>query len=144
MSAQMEIRIANRIPEIEQVCEKIEDFGKSIGLDQKFIFALHLALDEILTNIISYGYDDKKTHEIIVNLAIDKGSLVMEIEDDAHPFNPDQAPQPDLDTPLQQRKIGGLGIYLVKNLMDSLHYESSHGKNKLTLMKQIKKDDASN
>ena len=130
------IQIENQIPDIEKVCNQIEQFGKTYNIDQKVIFALHLALDEILTNIISYGYEDDDNHQIDVRLKLSKDRMIVEIEDDGKPFHPNQAPSPDIDKPLHERKIGGLGLYLVNNLMNSVDYKSQNGKNILTLVKK--------
>jgi len=137
MSYKIEISIKNKIPEIEHVCDSVAKFGNSHSLSQKIIFALHLALDEILTNIISYGYEDKKEHIIDICLSLRQRELSLEIEDDSKPFNPSDAPKPDINKPLEERKIGGLGIYLVENLMDDLEYKTHNGKNLLILRKKI-------
>ncbi|MCK4688879.1 MAG: ATP-binding protein [Candidatus Marinimicrobia bacterium] len=137
MNKKIEMSIKNEIPEIKKVCESVAKFGNSNNLPQKIIFSLHLALDEILTNIISYGYEDKKEHKIDIRLSLHQGKLLLEIEDDSKPFNPSNAPTPDVKKPLEERKIGGLGIYLVKNLMDDLEYKTHNGKNLLILRKRI-------
>jgi len=136
MNETVQIQIENQIPAIEKVCNQIENFGRTHNIEQKVIFALHLALDEILTNIISYGYADEDTHQIDVRLQLDQDRMIIEIEDDGKPFHPNQAPTPDIDKPLQERKIGGLGLYLVNNLMNSVDYQSRNGKNILTLVKK--------
>jgi len=131
------IRIQNQIPQIAKVCEGIDDFSKQHLIPDKVVFALHLSLDEILTNIISYGYADGGEHEINVCLETDGENLTLIIQDDSRPFDPTQAPEPDLDKPLENRRIGGLGLYLVKNLMDSIEYASNGAINTLTLKKKL-------
>jgi len=137
MEIKTKISITNQIPEIEKVCDSVSTFGEENGLSTKIIFAFHLALDEILTNIISYGYRDKDEHIIDINLSLQAGALALEILDDSVPFDPSEAPVPDINQPLEERKIGGLGIYLVKNLMDEVEYKSKDGINRLTLKKKF-------
>ncbi|MFA4838239.1 MAG: ATP-binding protein [Candidatus Neomarinimicrobiota bacterium] len=137
MDITTKISIPNQIPEIEKVCDIVSTFGEEKGLPQKIIFAFHLALDEILTNIISYGYRDKDEHIIDIHLSLQAGALALEIIDDSVPFDPSDAPVPDVNQPLEERKIGGLGIYLVKNLMDEVEYKSDNGTNRLTLKKKF-------
>jgi len=137
MDITTKISIVNQIPEIEKVCDFVSGFGEENDLSQKIIFAFHLALDEILTNIISYGYRDKDEHIIDIHLSLQAGALALEILDDSVPFNPSDAPVPDVNQPLEERKIGGLGIYLVKNLMDEVEYKSIDGVNRLTLKKKF-------
>ncbi|HDP68855.1 MAG TPA: ATP-binding protein [Candidatus Marinimicrobia bacterium] len=138
MANLIEIKISNKIPEIEHVCEEITRFSRQYAVPDKDIFTLHLAIDEILTNIISYGYSDKDEHYIEIRYTLEKDYLKLEIIDDSNPFDPADAPEPDVDSNLADRKIGGLGIYLIKNMMDEINYSSKNGKNTLVLTKKCK------
>lgn len=71
-----------------------------------------------MSNVISYGYDDREEHKIIVCLLMQQGKLTVEVENDGRPFNPLDAPEPDIEKPLEERTLGGLGIHLVRNVMD--------------------------
>lgn len=133
---QIELQISNKIPEIEKVCNSITTFSRQHSIDEKIITNLYLAIDELLTNIIRYGYRDEKEHTINIRYSIENELLTLQIEDDSYPFNPNDAPLPDLTADLQNRKIGGLGIYLVKNMMDDVKYITQNGKNILTLTKR--------
>jgi len=132
----IEIQILNQIPEIERVCDAIAEFSRKHTVSDKIIFTLHLALDEILTNIISYGYSDTKDHKIDIRYSFQEDFLKLEITDDSNPYDPANAPEPDVDSSLENRKIGGLGIYLIKNMMDDIKYSSKNGKNTLVLTKK--------
>ncbi|MEW5727205.1 MAG: ATP-binding protein, partial [Pseudomonadota bacterium] len=95
-----------------------------------------LCLDELITNIVSYGYDDERHHDIHVRFRIEGGMLVTEIEDDAKEYNPfTEAPEPDLDAEVDDRRIGGLGVFLVKEFMDRTDYRHDAGRNVTTLWK---------
>jgi sigma-B regulation protein RsbU (phosphoserine phosphatase) len=119
---------------------KVEAFGNSYGLHPKIVFHLTLVLDELITNVISYGYADFDEHPIDVTIALQGDELTIRLEDDSEPFNILEAPEPELNLPLDQRvKPGGLGIHLVKSMVHGIHYERENGKNVLTLHKNISK-----
>jgi anti-sigma regulatory factor (Ser/Thr protein kinase) len=99
---------------------------------------LNIALEEILTNIISYGYTDDREHVIRVRLSVQPGEVKAEVEDDGQPFNPFEAPEVDTAKPLEERAIGGLGIHLVRKLMDGLEYQRQEGKNLLVIKKHLR------
>jgi serine/threonine-protein kinase RsbW len=114
----------------------LSEFGQRHGLPSKVIDHLNLALEEILTNIISYGYTDNREHEIRVSLSAQPGEVRAEVQDDGQPFNPLEVPQPDTTQPLEERAIGGLGIHLVRKLMDGLEYKRQGERNFLTIKKK--------
>ena len=99
-------------------------------------FALNLSLDELLTNTISYGYDDGDSHRIDVAVRMEGSAIVVEISDDAKPFDPADAPQPDTGAMLEDRPIGGLGVHFVRKMMDGFRYSRSGGRNVVTLTKE--------
>jgi len=136
MDTSIAIQIPNKIPEIERVCDAIAEFSRKHAVSDKIIFTLHLALDEILTNIISYGYSDTEEHIIDIRYSLQQDFLKLEITDDSNPYDPSNAPEPDINASLENRKIGGLGIYLIKNMMDDIKYSSENGKNTLVLTKK--------
>lgn len=130
-------KLKNKLSELDTLCQNLERFGESIGLSPKFIFETNLALDELFTNIISYGYSDKKVHTITVEISLQNNELLFRIEDDGLPFNPTEVEEPDLGCSIEECKIGGLGIHLAKNLMDEVCYQRCKEKNILTLKKNI-------
>jgi anti-sigma regulatory factor (Ser/Thr protein kinase) len=95
----------------------------------------NLVLEEFGTNSIKYGYDDANEHWIEVTLCISGGELIVNIIDDGRAFNPLEAPEPQLDIPIEERRVGGLGIYLVRKMSDRMEYVREGGKNRLTLHK---------
>jgi anti-sigma regulatory factor (Ser/Thr protein kinase) len=136
MSDTLEIKLKNKVSELDGVNQTLREFGQRHGLASKVIHDLNLAMEEILTNIISYGYTDNREHEVKVRLSAQLGEVSVEIEDDGQPFNPLEAPEPDITKPLEERKIGGLGIHLVRKLMDSLEYKRQGARNLLTIKKK--------
>ena len=125
---------------------KIEAFGAANGLHGKVTFHLTLVLDELITNIIDYGYADFDEHPINVSIGLDGNMLTVRLEDDSEPFNILEAPEPELDVPLEerQRPIGGMGIHLVKSMVHDIQYVREGGKNVLTLSKDISKSCSEN
>ena len=130
--------LKSKLSELDALCQKLEKFGQSMGLSQKCIFEANLALVELFTNIISYGYDDKNEHTIRITITFQNDELVFNIEDDGIPFNPTEVESPDLECTIEECRIGGLGIHLAKNLMDEVCYQRCNDKNILTLRKNIK------
>jgi anti-sigma regulatory factor (Ser/Thr protein kinase) len=96
-----------------------------------------LAIEELVTNCIKYGYDDAGDHTITVVLSMDDKDLTIVVIDDGHPFDPLAAPQPDLFLQVDDRPIGGLGIHLLRRLADHMAYERRDGSNRLTLTKRM-------
>ena len=131
-------KLKSNLSELDALCQKLEKFGQSMGLSQKCIFEANLALDELFTNIISYGFDDKNEHTIRITISLQNDELVFNIEDDGMPFNPTEVESPDLECTIEECRIGGLGIHLAKNLMDEVCYQRCNDKNVLTLRKNIK------
>ena len=130
--------LKSNLAELETLCQQMEKFGQLLGLTKKCIFEINLALDELFTNIISYGFADDDEHMIRVTLTPQNKTLCLSIEDDGLPFNPIDAKEPDLECTVEDCKIGGLGIHLIRNLMDDICYERCGDKNVLTLKKSIK------
>jgi serine/threonine-protein kinase RsbW len=129
--------LKNDLAELDRLCQNCESIGESIGMSKKMIFEMNLALDELFTNIISYGYKDDKEHIIKVNINAENNELLMRIEDDGIPFDPVMAEEPDLECRIEECKIGGLGIHLIKKLMDEVRYERVNDVNILYLKKKI-------
>ena len=130
-------KLKSNLSELDKLCEHLDSFGQLMGLSKKCIFEINLALDELFTNIISYGFPDDDEHVIEVTITPQNETLCMCIEDDGVPFNPVEAKKPDLECTVDDCKIGGLGIHLIRNLMDDICYERCGKKNKLTLKKNI-------
>jgi len=131
--------LKSNLSELDNLCRHLETFGQKTGLSKKFVFEVNLVLDELFTNIISYGFDDGCEHVIKVTITPENGGLCLYIEDDGKPFNPVEFEVPDVSCSIEECKIGGLGIHIIRKLMDDICYERCEDKNILKLKKGIAK-----
>ena len=136
MNKEVEIKLTNRLSELDGFNQNLAEFGLRHGLSPKIMHDLNLALEEILINVISYGYTDEREHEISVRLNVNNRELKAEVEDDGNAFNPLEARTPDTTQSLEERTIGGLGIHLVRKLMDSVEYRRLGNRNLLVMKKK--------
>ncbi len=136
----LDISLTNDLRELAVVAGEVDAFCARHGIAPAIAYAVNLSLDELLTNTISYGYEDDGQHDIDIALRLEDGVIVVEISDDGVPFEPASAPVPDTDAPLQARPIGGLGIFLVGRMMDSFEHRYSDGRNIVTLTKRAQKE----
>jgi phosphoserine phosphatase RsbU/P len=135
--ALLEFTLTNRAAELQRLAMEVERFAQSHRIPEPDLHTLSLALDEVVTNTISYGYDDQAPHEIRVRLTLADGRLSAEVEDDGRPFNPLTAPPPDLTGTVEERPVGGLGVHLVRSLMEQVDYRRESGKNHLIMSKRL-------
>jgi len=96
-----------------------------------------LAIEELVTNCIKYGYADAHEHRIAIELKYTVGELTMIVTDDGQRFNPLDRPEPDVNLPVEDRPIGGLGIHLLRKMADHIDYAWVNGHNRLTLHKKL-------
>ncbi len=131
------LRLQNRLLELDRIADAVEAFGEAHRLSPKLRYQIRLVLDELLTNTITYGYGAEGGHVIEVAMTQEGGTLRFMLEDDARPFDPLSAKAPDTASPADDRRIGGLGIHLVRTIMDRVAYERVGEKNRLILEKDI-------
>ena len=132
------ISITNAPGELVRVSELADRFAAANQLSQDVAADLHVALDEVLTNIIKYGYADEQTHEISIRLTVEDDVLVAEIEDDGRSFDPLTVPEPAVHAPLRERRVGGVGIHFVRKLMHEVSYRRIADRNRLVFSKRLK------
>ncbi|MDD9991252.1 MAG: ATP-binding protein [Rhodospirillales bacterium] len=139
----LEISVTNDLRGISSAASRIDAFCTAHGLASGISFDVTLAVDELVTNTIGYGYDDDGEHRIDLALRVEGGALTVEIADDGRAFDPLQAPEPDMSAPMEDRAGGGLGIYLVRKTMDTVAYRRENGRNVVTLTKSAMPGEAS-
>lgn len=138
----IEFPLANDLREIARVAARIDEFCSVRGVASEIAYAVNLAIDELLTNTISYGYDDEDPHRIEVIVRREGETLVVVIVDDGAAFDPTQMPDPDVEAPLEEREDGGLGLLLVNQMMDSVDYQRRAGCNVVTLTKNRTREES--
>jgi anti-sigma regulatory factor (Ser/Thr protein kinase) len=128
---------ANDRSEIRRLSDVVERFGAECRLSDDHLVALNLILDEMVSNVIKYGYDDGQHHQIKVEVVVEPSLMTIEVEDDGKPFNPLEAPPPDFTVPIEQRRIGGLGVFIVRTMVDDVAYKREGNRNILTMKKRL-------
>jgi len=129
MPDNLDTTIPNSLKALSSFMNEVDRFLAPTDLETKIKKHVSIILEEALSNIINYGYDDDKEHTIDVRMAIGEDEVALRIEDDGKPFNPLTVPRLDKSQPPLERKKGGLGIHLVRNLMRSMTYSWRDGKN---------------
>lgn len=132
---QTSVRINNKIEEMPKVIQFFEDFAFRNDMTTVATQKFNIVLDELLNNIISYGFNDPEEHEIEVKFQLKYLRLIITIEDDGIPFNPFRNESPDIKLAIDERKLGGLGVHIVKNLVDEYAYIRQANKNIINLVK---------
>jgi len=133
----------SNLSELKSLNQHIVDFGRDTGLSETIIPEINICLDELFTNIVSYGFKDDLGHKIKFTMKVDDNILIVSIEDDGEPFNPLEKKAVKLPADVMTAKIGGLGIHITRELMDKIDYERKRGKNKVTITKIIEANGAS-
>ena len=141
MSAdRLNFKVANRLSEIAPLAGRVSAFCAERRVSESVAFRINLAIEELLTNTIKYGYADQGAHEIVIELQQSGDRVTVEIVDDGKPFDLTQVPTPDLDAPVEQRAIGGLGLHFVRTMMDEVRYCRDGSRNRVTLVKRTTSD----
>ena len=135
----MNVVVANDISELDRLHRSVCQFCSEHGLSSAIEGDLNLALEEIVVNVIRYGHPEGGKHEIVVWLSLEQDCVIGTVEDDGVPFNPLEAPEPDLESPIETRRIGGRGIHLVKHITDGLEYRRHEGRNRLVIRKHLER-----
>ena len=137
MNLVAEYRLSNTPAESRQIESWIQSFAEVAQLSPAARNAFDHALVEWITNVISYAYDDVREHGIDVRFLTAPGQARVEVEDDGREFNPLARPPVDTHAPLEQRAVGGLGIHMIRQMMDSVEYRRDAGRNILTMTRRV-------
>jgi len=131
----MEIRLKPDFDEIPPAADAVEHFLHGQEAPAEILYLARLVIEELVSNVIKYGYDNPEGHEIRLDVRIEARTMILELSDGGRPFNPLEAPAPDLQLPAEERPIGGLGIHFVRSLSDSVDYHRIGAKNIVTIRK---------
>jgi anti-sigma regulatory factor (Ser/Thr protein kinase) len=138
VGASLTIEVRNSPDAIAPASATAEGWLESYHPSPQVLNLVLLAIEELVTNCIQYGYDDSEEHTVVIVLSMSESNLTMNVIDDGHPFDPLRSPPPNLSLDIQDRPIGGLGIHLLRQLADHIEYERRDGTNRLTLTKQLR------
>jgi serine/threonine-protein kinase RsbW len=130
------LNLKNDLSELDRLHPFLEEIGQKTGVSKKCILETNLTLEEVFSNIVSYGFADHADHLIKITVTIAKDSFKIRVEDDGKPFNLLKAKQPDLPDNVEDCKPGGLGIHLIRHLMDEIRYRRQQNRNVLTMTKK--------
>lgn len=133
MDTTLTLRIQNDLAGLARLLERATAFLAGHGAAPGVAYKVELALEELVTNTIKYGYADGERHEIEATLVWDPPRVVLRLADDGRPFDPLAAPPPDLDAPLEARPVGGLGLHLIRRMAEGVAYCRTGGRNRLEL-----------
>jgi serine/threonine-protein kinase RsbW len=114
-----------RFEVLDEIREFVAEIAREGGFTDREIYSLQLAADEAATNIIEHAYEDIEDADFDVTCEMEDDTLVITMRDTGKPFNPSNVRIPNLKADLSERKIGGLGVYLMRKLMDEVHYISN-------------------
>lgn len=135
MSQRFQITRAAELESLHEFREFISECCARYAIPQEVVFDLKLAVDEACTNIIQHGYKGMDPGSIILSFRIQPDRILVQITDFGHVFEPAQAPKPDIEAALEDREIGGMGLFLIYQTMDNIDYQSSDDGNTLTFTK---------
>ena len=131
------IILANEISEITKLNAFIEEIGNEFSLTPDIVFNLTLVLEEAVVNVINYAYPKEEHQFIYLSARLHEGSVILVLTDTGKEFDPTMAPEADVTLDAEERQIGGLGIFLIRQIMNEVKYERIEGKNVLTLEKKL-------
>jgi len=132
---EVKLTVKNRIEDLLRVNSIFESFATQHEIGGRFRYHLLVSIEEILTNIIKYGFDEQGVHPIHITFRLVLENVEMEFEDRGREFNPLEVDEPNLETAIEDRQLGGLGIHLVKKMVDVAEYRREGDRNILLLRK---------
>lgn len=128
--------IENQIGELPSLAEKIEKLAEKWELSQELAMNINLVIEEALSNIIFYAFTDSDQHDIKISISLNQNRIMIKITDNGIPFNPLLQQQPDISLSVTERPVGGLGIFLISQIMDKIQYIRQKSQNILILHKR--------
>lgn len=135
------LKVPSSTENLALIREFVATIGNQAGLDESGVAQLELAVDEACANVIEHAYGHDITKEVVVRAIFDNEFLRIAVIDEGRGFDPNKMPQDSVEQLIHERKSGGLGIRLIKTLMDEVSYEIVPGqKNELHMTKKIRKD----
>lgn len=140
MQYQSHITLPNDVQATTELGMFVDEVCENVGFDMSTTFKLNLAIEEAVVNVMSYAYPAGTKGDVDIDAEADDEQLKFVISDSGTPFDPTQKGEVDTTLSAEERSIGGLGIHLIRQIMDTINYERVDGKNVLTLRKKITKN----
>jgi len=139
---QLELEVKAKLENLAVMDDFVAESMKQLGMKKDVTLQVRLAVSEACTNIIQHAYSGESEEPIIILCSMSGNDLVIEIRDWGKPFDPDSVPQPDTESELLERKEGGIGIFLLRQMMDDVRYVFRAGRyNELRMIKHIHQED---
>ncbi|RGN31407.1 ATP-binding protein [Bacteroides oleiciplenus] len=132
-----EIRITNELDEITVLADFVEELCSNLSLPAEITMHINLALEEAVSNVIMYAYPQEEHHEIRLKASLTDNQLIFLLTDKGFLFDPTNASYADITIPIEERSIGGLGIFLIRSIMNEVSYQRLDGENRLTMKKNL-------
>lgn len=130
-----EFVIHNDLSEIAIVRDALDQLGSELHVPARALMQLQVALDEIVSNVVKYAWPDGGKHEFLVRITVNATGVSLDIFDDGQPFDPRETPEPNAPPDGQRPRPGGVGIHMIKKLVDHLDYERIDGRNHTSIIK---------
>ena len=130
------VQFSAKFEYLDEIREFVGDIARASGFGDKDIYNIQLAADEAASNIIEHAYEGVNDGQLEISCGMKDGAILIVMVDHGESFDPSAIPLPDLKADLSERKIGGLGIFLMRKLMDEVHYEAGRRGNVLTMTKR--------
>jgi anti-sigma regulatory factor (Ser/Thr protein kinase) len=138
---QFELELEAKLENLARIGDFIDEIARQLGLAEREIFDIRMAVDEACTNIIEHGYSDGGGGLIRIHCQRIKDDFIVTIEDYGRAFDPEAVPPPDLKADLKKRRVGGLGLHFMRELMDEVKFSFDAVKgNRLVMVKHLQKD----
>ena len=132
------LTLPNDVQEVPKLAAFVDEICEAVGIDMSSAMKMNLAIEEAVVNVMNYAYSSGTKGEVRIEAKASKGYVEFVISDDGKPFNPMEVKDADTTLSVEERDIGGLGIFLVKHYMDKVKYKYVDGQNVLTLRKNLK------
>ncbi|MBQ7663118.1 MAG: ATP-binding protein [Prevotella sp.] len=131
------LTLHNDVQQISKLADFVDAIAEEASIDPSLAMSLNLALEEAVTNVVMYAYPAGEEGDVDIVAELSDGSLLFTISDKGIPFDPTKKEDADITLGVEERQIGGLGIFLVRQLMDTVEYERKDGYNILTMKKKL-------
>lgn len=133
------LQLVNQVSKLQEIADFLEVLGDVWQLQPGLVMSLNLVLEEAFTNVVFYAWNDNQEHLIDLEFEKNDDVLTITLSDEGREYDPTSKEEPDIDLPVEERSVGGLGIYLIRKIMDSVEYQRKGERNFLIMTKNIGK-----